>query len=57
MHVFLKPGELLSGRIQGEFYQRMWSMAQAASFEPADTAASPTEAAQTHRQPALETTP
>ncbi|TBV05124.1 FMN-binding glutamate synthase family protein [Stutzerimonas kirkiae] len=34
-HVFLEPGELLSGRIAGEFYERMWRMAQAEGFEPA----------------------
>ncbi len=34
-HVFLKPGELLSGNIGGEFYQRMWQMARADSFEAA----------------------
>ncbi|WP_339485990.1 FMN-binding glutamate synthase family protein [Pseudomonas sp. EL_65y_Pfl2_R95] len=32
-HVFLKPGELLSGKIEGEFYERMWAMAQSDSFE------------------------
>ncbi|MOA14565.1 Ferredoxin-dependent glutamate synthase 1 [compost metagenome] len=35
LHVFLKPGELLGGKIDGEFYERMWQMAQADSFEPA----------------------
>jgi hypothetical protein len=34
-HVFLAPGELLSGQIAGEFYERMWRMARADSFEPA----------------------
>lgn len=34
-HVFLAPGELLSGQIEGEFYERMWRMARADSFEPA----------------------
>jgi glutamate synthase domain-containing protein 2 len=34
-HVFLKPGELLSGKISGEFYERMWKMARADSFEAA----------------------
>ncbi|UVE18807.1 FMN-binding glutamate synthase family protein [Pseudomonas sp. LS44] len=33
VHVFLKPGELLSGEISGEFYRRMWQMAQAESFD------------------------
>ena len=33
LHVFLKPGELLSGEVSGEFYQRMWAMARADSFE------------------------
>ncbi|WP_068829410.1 FMN-binding glutamate synthase family protein [Pseudomonas sp. BMS12] len=36
LHVFLKPGELLGGEISGEFYQRMWAMAQADSFAPAE---------------------
>ncbi|KHO63627.1 FMN-binding glutamate synthase family protein [Pseudomonas flexibilis] len=35
MHVYLKPGELLDGTVQGEFYRRMWAMAQADSFAPA----------------------
>jgi glutamate synthase domain-containing protein 2 len=35
LHVFLKPGELLSGEVSGEFYARMWQMAQASSFAPA----------------------
>ncbi|KHL69357.1 glutamate synthase [Pseudomonas flexibilis] len=35
MHVYLKPGELLDGTVQGEFYRRMWAMAQADSFVPA----------------------
>lgn len=34
LHVFLKPGELLGGEIEGEFYRRMWNMARADSFEP-----------------------
>ena len=34
-HVFLAPGELVSGEISGEFYERMWNMARADSFEPA----------------------
>lgn len=34
MHVFLKPGELLSGQIAGEFYERMWRAARADSFDP-----------------------
>ncbi len=34
-HVYLKPGELLGGQIEGEFYARMWRMAQAESFAPA----------------------
>ncbi|PVZ09244.1 MULTISPECIES: FMN-binding glutamate synthase family protein [unclassified Pseudomonas] len=35
MHVFLKPGELLSGEVNGEFYARMWAIARASSFEGA----------------------
>lgn len=35
MHVYLKPGVLLSGAVHGEFYQRMWAMARADSFAPA----------------------
>ena len=38
-HVFLKPGELLSGDIEGEFYARMWKMARADSFDAAPDAA------------------
>ena len=34
LHVFLKPGELLSGSIDSEFYARMWRMARSESFEP-----------------------
>ncbi|MEB8058759.1 FMN-binding glutamate synthase family protein [Pseudomonas fulva] len=34
MHVFLKPGELLTGEIDGQFYSRMWQLARADSFEP-----------------------
>jgi glutamate synthase domain-containing protein 2 len=34
LHVFLKPGELLKGEINGEFYSRMWQLAQAGSFAP-----------------------
>lgn len=34
MHVFLEPGALLKGEVQGEFYRRMWSMARSDSFEP-----------------------
>jgi hypothetical protein len=34
-HVYLRPGELLDGQIEGEFYARMWRMAQADSFAPA----------------------
>ena len=37
LHVFLKPGELLDGRIDGEFYRRMWAMARADSFAPSAT--------------------
>jgi len=33
LHHFLQPGELLTDRIGGDFYQRMWDMAQAESFE------------------------
>ncbi|HJR31771.1 MAG TPA: glutamate synthase-related protein, partial [Pseudomonas sp.] len=39
LHVFLKPGELLTGEVNGEFYSRMWQMARADSFEPNDAAA------------------
>jgi len=34
LHQFLKPGELLSGSIQSEFYARMWRMARSDSFAP-----------------------
>ena len=39
LHVFLKPGELLTGEVNGEFYSRMWQMARADSFEPQEVAA------------------
>jgi len=32
VHVFLTPGEMLDGKIQYEFYQRMWDMARADTF-------------------------
>ena len=35
LHVFLRPGELLTGEVSGAFYSRMWQMAQASSFAPA----------------------
>ncbi|WXL25269.1 FMN-binding glutamate synthase family protein [Ectopseudomonas mendocina] len=38
LHVFLKPGELLTGEVSGEFYSRMWKAAQTHTFEPADVA-------------------
>ncbi|WP_136474073.1 FMN-binding glutamate synthase family protein [Pseudomonas sp. DG56-2] len=41
LHVFLKPGELLSGSIESEFYARMWRMARSDSFEPETGEASP----------------
>ncbi|BCJ09551.1 FMN-binding glutamate synthase family protein [Pseudomonas sp. RtIB026] len=34
LHTFLKPGELLSGTIDSEFYARMWRMARSDSFAP-----------------------
>ena len=40
LHVFLKPGELLSGAIDSEFYARMWRMARSDSFEPQTSEAS-----------------
>ncbi len=33
LHYFLKPGELLSGNIEGEFYERIWRMARSDSFD------------------------
>jgi glutamate synthase domain-containing protein 2 len=35
LHSFLAPGELLGEQISGEFYRRMWRMAQAESFDAA----------------------
>lgn len=35
MHVFLQPRALLEDKVEGEFYQRMWAMARADSFEAA----------------------
>ncbi len=34
LHQFLKPGELLSGSIESDFYARMWRMARSDSFAP-----------------------
>lgn len=34
LHTFLAPGELLAENPPEHFYQRMWNMAQADSFEP-----------------------
>lgn len=34
LHTFLKPGELLGGSIESEFYARMWRMARSDSFAP-----------------------
>ncbi len=34
LYTFLKPGELLSGSIESEFYARMWRMARSESFAP-----------------------
>lgn len=33
-HVFLEPGQLLNGEVDGSFYSTMWQMARADSFEP-----------------------
>jgi glutamate synthase domain-containing protein 2 len=33
LQVYLKPGELLDGKIQYEFYQYMWDLAQAETFD------------------------
>ncbi|MBD8184656.1 FMN-binding glutamate synthase family protein [Pseudomonas syringae] len=38
-HVFLQPGQLLNGVQDDSFYSRMWRMARADSFEPADEVA------------------
>jgi hypothetical protein len=35
----LKPGELLTGEVNGQFYSRMWQLARADSFEPQEIAA------------------
>lgn len=34
LHYYLKPGELLDGRIDSEFFRRVWSIAQSDSFAP-----------------------
>ena len=34
LHIFLEPGELLREQLEGDFYPKMWEMAQAESFEP-----------------------
>ena len=41
LHVFLSPGELLQGHVEGEFYARMWQLARADSFEPHAESAAP----------------
>lgn len=33
IHVFLKPGESLTGEVNGQFYSRIWQLARADSFE------------------------
>jgi glutamate synthase domain-containing protein 2 len=33
IHYFVRPGELLGGRLDSEFYRRMWRIARADSFE------------------------
>jgi glutamate synthase domain-containing protein 2 len=38
MHVFLRPGELLTGECPHEFYRDAWAMAQAHSFDVAPAA-------------------
>ncbi len=42
MHTFLKPGELLSGGKQREFYTASWAMARADSFDPMVQEGAPT---------------
>jgi len=37
MHVFLEPGELLSGAHDRDFYSFAWDMADAGSFGPVAT--------------------
>lgn len=44
LHHFLQPGELLSGQIGSEFYERMWRMACAESFSSAPGGSGPTQA-------------
>ncbi|WP_313055272.1 FMN-binding glutamate synthase family protein [Pseudomonas lopnurensis] len=34
LHIFLEPGALLREQLEGDFYPKMWEMAQAESFEP-----------------------
>ncbi len=34
LHIFLEPGSLLREQLEGDFYPKMWEMAQAESFEP-----------------------
>jgi len=40
MHVFLEPGELLTGAHEHDFYGFAWNMADAGSFQPASGAGS-----------------
>ena len=42
MHTFLKPGELLTGETQREFYTASWAMARADSFDPIRQDGAPT---------------
>ena len=43
LHTFLKPGELLSGSIESEFYARMWRMARSDSFAPETVSPAPAQ--------------
>uniref|UniRef100_UPI0028ADFCE5 FMN-binding glutamate synthase family protein n=2 Tax=Pseudomonas TaxID=286 RepID=UPI0028ADFCE5 len=50
LHQFLKPGELLSGSIESEFYARMWRMARSDSFAPETGEAAAAPAAPVRRK-------
>ncbi|MGA9660781.1 MAG: FMN-binding glutamate synthase family protein [Pseudomonas alloputida] len=50
LHTFLKPGELLSGSIESEFYARMWRMARSDSFAPETISPAPAQAVTVRRK-------
>ena len=49
MHVFLEPGELLTGQSRHDFYRTAWAMARADSFDLTDLQAEAAQARATRR--------